>query len=113
MTVNYKKLARRFSIYLATLVIFAFLFLAAGYDTNSWNGIEEQQDDTFIKKFGNRMYFTIISFSSIGYGDITPKTAWLKTLTSLLAMIIIIELMTFVFDFKWRSVALKVNSNKK
>ena len=112
MTVNYKKLARRFLIYLATLVIFAFIFLAAGYDTKSWNGLEEQQDDTFAKKLGNRMYFTIISFSSIGYGDITPKTGLLKAITSILAMIVIIELMSFVFDFKWRSIAIKEKPKK-
>ena len=103
---NITRLLRRVLIYLITLVIFAFIFVAVGYDSDGWNGLDEENDNTLNKKIGNRLYFTVITFSSIGYGDITPKSPILKTITCILALILIAELLTFVFDFKWRSVDL-------
>ena len=73
-----------------------------GYETKDWKGLEENEDDTLVKKYFNRLYFTMISFSSIGYGDITPKTLSLKIITCILAIIVIGEIITFVFDLKWR-----------
>jgi hypothetical protein len=35
-----------------------------------------------ISKFGNTLYFTIITFTTVGYGDITPLN-WMKLIVSL------------------------------
>ena len=35
-----------------------------------------------INKFGNALYFTIITFTTVGYGDIMPLN-WMKLVVSL------------------------------
>ena len=97
------ELFRRFSIYILTLIIFAILYVYIGNDPNDWNGIDPDSDITLLDKFFNRFYFTTISLSRIGYGDITPKTQKLKAITIVFAMFIILEMWALVFDTKWNT----------
>ena len=101
---DYKKLARRICIYLITLIFFALIFFVFGSDSEDWTGFTKEEDDTPAKKFANRLYFTILSFSTIGYGDIAPKAPHVKAITAVMALVVMTELLTFVFEFKWRSI---------
>lgn len=48
-----------------------------------------------ISKFGNTLYFTIITFTTVGYGDITPLN-WMKAATSLESLLGIFFTSSFV-----------------
>ena len=91
---NYILLLKQTAVVLGTVILFSLIFLAAGYKTEDWNGLDKENDDTLSKKYGNRLYFSIISFSTLGYGDITPKKPLVKGFTCFLAIIILLELST-------------------
>tara|TARA_Y100000817_G_scaffold313611_1_gene310119 strand:+ start:1572 stop:1883 length:312 start_codon:yes stop_codon:yes gene_type:complete len=94
---------RRFSLYITTICVFAIIYVAAGSDPEEWNGIDPETDKTLLEKFFNRLYFTTITFSTIGYGDISPKSNKLRALTILFALAMIIEFFTFIFETKWNT----------
>ncbi len=79
-------------------VVFTLIFCK--YDHTHWNGIEEKEDDTFKKKFFNRLYFTSTTYSTVGYGDISPKSTSCRTVAMILQMLIIIEIVNLVFHAK-------------
>ena len=39
-----------------------------------WSGISAESEKTFPAKLFNRFYFVSTTFSSVGYGDITPTS---------------------------------------
>lgn len=51
----------------------------------NWNGLEEEEIEKyiFLKRLIDSFYFTICTQSSLGYGDITPKSRLIKMITSL------------------------------
>ena len=56
------------------LILVSIIFITIGWDSNEWNGLDETNDLTTEDKLLNRIYFTCITFSSVGYGDISPVT---------------------------------------
>ena len=62
----------KISIYFAAMMVFLVILLA--FDHTNWNGIEEENDQTMGEKLMNRFYFICTTFSTAGYGDITPKS---------------------------------------
>jgi len=79
-------------------VLFTLIFCQ--YDHTHWNGIEEKEDDTFKKKFFNRLYFTSTTYSTVGYGDISPKTPSCRNIAIILQTFIIIELVNLALHVK-------------
>ena len=75
------------------LVLFAltFMYLTVGYDSSHWNGIDEEQDKNFPEKFFNRFYFSTITFSTAGYGDISPRSNIVRVVTIIFALVMLIE----------------------
>lgn len=50
----------------------------------NWNGLEEENEKhILLKRIIDSFYFTICTQSSLGYGDITPKSRLIKMITSL------------------------------
>ena len=74
--------------YILILFFFTLLYSTFGYSSDDWNGMENENDNTFFEKIFNRFYFSSITFSTIGYGDISPKTFILKILTIMFAVLI-------------------------
>tara|TARA_Y100000741_G_scaffold327177_1_gene279650 strand:- start:1135 stop:1416 length:282 start_codon:yes stop_codon:yes gene_type:complete len=74
------------------LILVSIIFITIGWDSNEWNGLDETNDLTTEDKLLNRIYFTCITFSSVGYGDISPKSKKLKLIASVVAYIVIIEI---------------------
>lgn len=82
--------------YLCILFSVVFIYLTFGWNSEEWNGLDDTNDVTFEDKFINRMYFTFVTFSTAGYGDISPKSKKLKLISCTVAFIMIIEIMNFL-----------------
>lgn len=69
------------------LVIVALFFTVFFWSTDHFNGLDEETDKNFMQKFLNRFYFSVITLSTVGYGDISPKTFGARAATCTLLMI--------------------------
>lgn len=73
------------------VITFALLLLLLCPDPEEhFNGIEKQHDNTLLKKLGNRVYFATITITTLGYGDISPKSG---TARALVIMFIFLNLL--------------------
>lgn len=48
-----------------------------------WRGIELDEDRKFLCNLSDSFYFTVCTHSSLGFGDITPKSRSIRLLTSI------------------------------
>ena len=78
---NYKK-----KMFLKTIIIVNSVFVLLYYllcnEEDDWNNMDSPNDKQGDKLF-NRIYYSGIVFSTIGFGDITPKSKKARTLTLL------------------------------
>lgn len=79
---------------LTFLVFFSAIFYH--FDYNHWIGINEEDDRTFINKLFNRLYFTMTTFSSTGYGDVSPKSKQLKIVVMIFQFLMTISIIDFI-----------------
>jgi len=52
-------------------------------------GIEKKDERNFIKRIINRIYFAMVTSSTVGYGDYSPKTTIAKLIVSVFLMLMI------------------------
>ena len=81
---------------LVTVVSFTILFTIFGYESKDWNGIEEEKDKTLLQKLFNRFYFSMVSFSTIGLGDISPKTIIIRSIMIIYMIFVTIPIYDFL-----------------
>jgi len=67
------------------------------FDHNHFNGFNKEDDEE--SKFINRLYFTMTTFSSTGYGDISPNSTEIKIISMLLQFILVIAMLGGIFEF--------------
>ena len=85
-----------YSIYLiVTLVTYWSVFMILFYDSKHWNGLENEKNEVFTKAM-NRLYFISTSFSTCGYGDISPKTMIAKIVVSTMQFLLIFEVIQLI-----------------
>lgn len=48
-----------------------------------WKGIENEENRKIVCNIADSFYFTVCTHSSLGYGDITPKSRMIRMLTSI------------------------------
>ena len=82
-----KKLLTLIKNYFILIISFTFIFTL--FDHTHFDGFGELDDSTIYKKVFNRLYFTITTVSSVGYGDISPKTTDIRCVVMLLQTILI------------------------
>ena len=70
---------------LSLMLVFTVVFCTLSDD--HWNGLDKE-NDTGFKFFINRLYFTSTTFSTVGYGDISPKSVTAKCLVMLLQILV-------------------------
>lgn len=80
-----------------------FALILCNYDYTNWNGISEEEDSTFYKRFFNRFYFTSTTYSTAGYGDIYPKTPKARLIVIILQTFIILEIISLSVHVKPRN----------
>ncbi len=78
-----------FSLF-SLILTYSFVYMALqNYDKNSFvnvldnNKSDNDKDESIIegfKEFLNSMYFTVVTFATVGYGDIVPKSLITKFL---------------------------------
>jgi len=57
-----------------------------------FRGITQEEDETFSDKLFNRLYFTVVTSTTLGYGDVTPKSKMARS-------IVIIYMLAMFFGF--------------
>ena len=75
--------------------IFSIIYLFTCKDPEDWNGMDEE-DDSIFKKLFNRLYFSMTTLSTVGYGDISPKSTKARTLVMFHFSFIILESMAVI-----------------
>jgi Trk-type K+ transport system membrane component len=85
MLVN--KLLHTFTYYIVTVTIIAAILLTL--DHTHFNGFddEKKRNDGLLQKFFNRIYFCSTTLSTVGYGDVSPKSNLARGISILLQFI--------------------------
>ena len=84
-----------FLLYVMTMFVIAAALCipGVGYDTNDWDGMDDMNDTRLADKFFNRLYFAMVTCSSIGFGDISPKSRSVKIVTMVCATLIMLGIL--------------------
>lgn len=78
------------SLFFVFLLSLCFSIVLSLFDYTHWNGIDEKEDENMITKILNRLYFVTTTMSSVGYGDISPKSHITKILVIMMQMFVVI-----------------------
>jgi hypothetical protein len=77
--VDLNKVTGSLCVYLLIGVAWAELYqLLQGYDPSSFAGVEQQQGHALSWRF---LYFSFVTLTTLGYGDVLPLTIYAQTLT--------------------------------
>ena len=77
---------------LILLVIVCYVAFLMQFDMSHFTHIQVKavkNDATFFEKVGNRLYFTLVTLSTVGYGDMIPKTFHLRMYNALFIFLVI------------------------
>ena len=84
-------------ILIYTFLFFFIIYCIFAWNTNEWNGIEEE-DETFTEKVVNRFYFTLSTSTTVGFGNISPKSIKCKLIVSIQMIIILSEVLLAIIS---------------
>ena len=94
---NEKYLTRILKLSIIGLCIVSFFTIIFHFfDHTNFNGFGEKEDEEH--KLLNRLYFTMTTFSSTGYGDISPKSIYVKIITMLLQFSLVIAMLGGILE---------------
>lgn len=83
-------------IYIAFLIILIFAIIYSFFDHTHWNGIDVNDEaNNYYKRIFNRLYYSMVTWSTIGYGDITPKSVIVRFI--FMIQVVILLLLAFVW----------------
>lgn len=78
------------STILSIIFAYALLLLFACRDASvHFRGIDEAEDKRPWPAFVNRLYFSAVSLSTIGFGDIAPKSERAKLLSTAVSILVL------------------------
>jgi len=85
------------SIILGLYLVFALLLTIFCRDsTIHFNGIDPEKDVNIFYAYFIRLYYTTITLSSTGYGDITPKSILAKFLTIIIIIFVVANILYYL-----------------
>ena len=76
-------------MYIFIMIIFLIIMLQ--FDHTHWKDMTKENDKTIYNKLLNRFYFLTTTFSTAGYGDISPITTTGKILTMIIQFCVMIS----------------------
>ena len=82
-------LLKKMGMYIFIMIIFLIIMLQ--FDHTHWKGMNKENDKTIYNKLLNRFYFLTTTFSTAGYGDISPITTTGKILTMIIQFCVMIS----------------------
>ena len=98
-----KSLRIKMYIMILTVLSFTALYSTFLWDSYHWNGMDDNIDsnDPYLtqKKLFNRLYFSITTTSTVGYGDISPRTTLARILVLLNILTIVVEGISILHEF--------------
>ena len=83
---------KHFSFIFGFIILFTVIYTIACPTTDHWKGITEAEDKTLFDKFFNRLYFSLTTMTTIGYGDIAPVSKRARSIVLLQMFIFVIKL---------------------
>jgi len=87
-----KKMIIPFIILISINIVFAFIYLFCN-QPEDWNGMDDENDSFAVKLF-KRLYFSMTTFSTVGYGDISPKSIRARFIVMIQFVFILFELLS-------------------
>ena len=87
------------------LLAISFIYLILCRDSAThFNGIDNANDKYFLIALLNRLYFILVTLTTIGYGDISPKSYRSKVLTCILIIFLFTSILkafdSFFYAYK-------------
>lgn len=79
-------------------IMLVFLVILLQFDYKNWNGIKKKDDATLYTKILNRLYFLTTTFSTAGYGDITPKKNNLRIVVMVIQLCVLIGIVELALE---------------
>ncbi len=81
-------------VYIIAMIIIGFTAIFSCFDNSNFNyNGNVHPETTTINRLIDRLYFTTMAASTIGYGDITPRTNITKLITLAMVFIMIATLL--------------------
>jgi hypothetical protein len=77
------------------ITILAYTIVLSFFDNSHFNGIHDIEQSLFTKIF-NRFYLITTTFSTVGYGDISPKSKTTKSIIISLQLLMIFEIIQLI-----------------
>ena len=72
------------------LIIFMIFFISSGWFYYFENGLNDK-----VQTFGDAFYFSVVTLTTVGFGDITPVTRWGRNVT-------VIMILSGIIFIPWR-----------
>jgi conjugal transfer/entry exclusion protein len=90
------KIITSFIFYTVAIVVTAAALMALDY--SNFNGLEKEKGglNSMFQQYFDRLYFASTTFSTVGYGDITPKSNVAKFITILLQFVATIGVISII-----------------
>ena len=88
-----KKIFIPFSLLMLLNIVFAFIYIIFCNSPDDWNGMDDDKD-TFMVKLFKRLYFSMTTISTVGFGDISPKSIKARSIVMLQFVFVILELLS-------------------
>lgn len=86
-------------VYATLALVIALVVMTILIPTEEFNGLTSEDDDTFWKKFVNRLYFATTTVSTIGYGDITPKSTRMRYTIAIVQLFMLFSLQSGLVEY--------------
>jgi hypothetical protein len=84
---------RNVAIVCFMLSLFVAVYIYFCRDYRHFNGIKKKDDANLWDAYFNRFYFILTTFTTIGYGDITPASKTARFITVLIILVIMIVIL--------------------
>ena len=93
----FQKIVKKMLIPIIILVvinmIFAGIYVIFCNEPEDWNGMDDEKD-TFMVKIFKRFYFSMTTMSTVGYGDISPKSIKARFLVIIHFIFVLFEILS-------------------